>query len=60
MLRDEKDGLMIPIPQYPLYSAAIPLCGGELERREEERRRKREREMRRIRRRRREKRERWF
>ena len=28
MLRDEKDGVMIPIPQYPLYSAGIPLFGG--------------------------------
>lgn len=28
MLRDEQDGVMIPIPQYPLYSACIPLYGG--------------------------------
>jgi len=28
LLRDEKDGVMIPIPQYPLYSATIPLMGG--------------------------------
>lgn len=27
-LRDKSDGLMIPIPQYPLYSATIPLYGG--------------------------------
>eukprot|EP01090_Pellita_catalonica_P012971 TRINITY_DN2972_c0_g1_i1.p1 TRINITY_DN2972_c0_g1~~TRINITY_DN2972_c0_g1_i1.p1 ORF type:complete len:479 (+),score=88.59 TRINITY_DN2972_c0_g1_i1:42-1478(+) len=28
MIRDENDGIMIPIPQYPLYSASIPLFGG--------------------------------
>jgi aspartate/methionine/tyrosine aminotransferase len=28
LIADEKDGLMIPIPQYPLYSAAIKRCGG--------------------------------
>ena len=28
LLRDQSDGLMIPIPQYPLYSACIPLFGG--------------------------------
>jgi aspartate/methionine/tyrosine aminotransferase len=28
LLRNEKDGIMIPIPQYPLYSATIPLLGG--------------------------------
>ena len=27
-LRSSSDGLMIPIPQYPLYSACIPLYGG--------------------------------
>mmetsp|Transcript_17148 Transcript_17148/g.51260 ORF Transcript_17148/g.51260 Transcript_17148/m.51260 type:complete len:565 (-) Transcript_17148:95-1789(-) len=28
LLRDSSDGIMIPIPQYPLYSATIALCGG--------------------------------
>ena len=28
LIRDEGDGIMIPIPQYPLYSASIALCGG--------------------------------
>jgi aspartate/methionine/tyrosine aminotransferase len=28
LIADRKDGIMIPIPQYPLYSAAIPKCGG--------------------------------
>lgn len=28
LLRDRNDGIMIPIPQYPLYSACIPLYGG--------------------------------
>mmetsp|Transcript_32358 Transcript_32358/g.100880 ORF Transcript_32358/g.100880 Transcript_32358/m.100880 type:complete len:494 (-) Transcript_32358:47-1528(-) len=28
MLRGEKDGVLVPIPQYPLYSAAIALYGG--------------------------------
>ena len=28
LIRSESDGLMIPIPQYPLYSACIPLYGG--------------------------------
>eukprot|EP00743_Colponemidia_sp_Colp-15_P001019 GILK01001125.1.p1 GENE.GILK01001125.1~~GILK01001125.1.p1 ORF type:complete len:514 (-),score=88.66 GILK01001125.1:119-1618(-) len=28
MIRDEFDGIMVPIPQYPLYSASISLCGG--------------------------------
>eukprot|EP00005_Dracoamoeba_jomungandri_P006001 CAMPEP_0174262176 /NCGR_PEP_ID=MMETSP0439-20130205/12818_1 /TAXON_ID=0 /ORGANISM="Stereomyxa ramosa, Strain Chinc5" /LENGTH=471 /DNA_ID=CAMNT_0015346833 /DNA_START=171 /DNA_END=1586 /DNA_ORIENTATION=- len=28
LIRDSKDGVMIPIPQYPLYSATIPLLGG--------------------------------
>lgn len=28
LIRDEKDGVMIPIPQYPLYSADIALFGG--------------------------------
>ncbi len=28
LIRDEKDGIMIPIPQYPLYSASIAMAGG--------------------------------
>eukprot|EP00286_Rhodomonas_abbreviata_P002652 CAMPEP_0181346598 /NCGR_PEP_ID=MMETSP1101-20121128/33413_1 /TAXON_ID=46948 /ORGANISM="Rhodomonas abbreviata, Strain Caron Lab Isolate" /LENGTH=509 /DNA_ID=CAMNT_0023458721 /DNA_START=105 /DNA_END=1634 /DNA_ORIENTATION=+ len=28
LIRNELDGIMIPIPQYPLYSATISLCGG--------------------------------
>lgn len=28
MIRDSTDGVMIPIPQYPLYTATIALCGG--------------------------------
>ena len=28
LIDDESDGIMIPIPQYPLYSAAIRRCGG--------------------------------
>ena len=28
LIDDEADGIMIPIPQYPLYSAAIKRCGG--------------------------------
>ncbi len=28
LLRDPQDGIMIPIPQYPLYSASITLYGG--------------------------------
>jgi aspartate/methionine/tyrosine aminotransferase len=28
LIRNEKDGIMIPIPQYPLYSASIKLLGG--------------------------------
>lgn len=30
MLRDENDAILVPIPQYPLYSAAIQLYGGTL------------------------------
>lgn len=30
LIRDEKDAIMIPIPQYPLYSALITLNGGTL------------------------------
>lgn len=28
LIRGPQDGIMIPIPQYPLYSATIALCGG--------------------------------
>jgi len=28
IIRNEKDGILIPIPQYPLYSASIPLFYG--------------------------------
>jgi aspartate/methionine/tyrosine aminotransferase len=28
LLRDRRDGVMIPIPQYPLYSATLALYGG--------------------------------
>ncbi|MFI5144688.1 MAG: aminotransferase class I/II-fold pyridoxal phosphate-dependent enzyme [Ignavibacteria bacterium] len=28
LLKNEKDGFMIPIPQYPLYSATLALYGG--------------------------------
>ena len=28
LIRNEQDGIMIPIPQYPLYSAAITALGG--------------------------------
>ena len=28
IIRDEKDALLIPIPQYPLYSATLTLYGG--------------------------------
>ena len=30
MIRGPSDGVMVPIPQYPLYSASIALYGGEL------------------------------
>jgi len=30
MIRGPTDGVLVPIPQYPLYSAAIALYGGEL------------------------------
>ena len=30
MLRNSNDGILIPIPQYPLYSALLTLNGGEL------------------------------
>ncbi len=28
LIRNEKDAILIPYPQYPLYSAAIALLGG--------------------------------
>lgn len=30
LIRDKSDGIMVPIPQYPLYSAQIALDGGTL------------------------------
>ena len=30
MIRNERDGVLVPIPQYPLYSASIGLYGGTL------------------------------
>jgi hypothetical protein len=30
LIRSRSDGVMVPIPQYPLYSASITLYGGEL------------------------------
>jgi len=30
LIRDENDGILVPIPQYPLYSASIKLYGGSL------------------------------
>ena len=30
LLRDEKDAILTPIPQYPLYSATLTLYGGSL------------------------------
>lgn len=30
LIRGSSDGVMVPIPQYPLYSAAIALYGGQL------------------------------
>lgn len=29
-IRDENDAILVPIPQYPLYSASIQLYGGQL------------------------------
>jgi len=29
LIRNSNDGIMIPIPQYPLYSATIALCDGQ-------------------------------
>jgi len=30
LIRDEQDGILVPVPQYPLYSASIALYGGKL------------------------------
>merc|ERR1712087_470980 len=30
LIRNSSDGILVPIPQYPLYSAQITLNGGEL------------------------------
>lgn len=30
LIRGENDGIMVPIPQYPLYSASIAMFGGQL------------------------------
>ncbi|OVA19896.1 Aminotransferase [Macleaya cordata] len=30
IIRGERDGILVPVPQYPLYSAAISLYGGSL------------------------------
>lgn len=30
LIRSEEDGILCPIPQYPLYSASIALHGGTL------------------------------
>ncbi|GAB2297813.1 hypothetical protein Dimus_031900 [Dionaea muscipula] len=30
IIRGNKDGILVPVPQYPLYSAAISLYGGSL------------------------------
>ena len=30
LIRDGRDGILVPIPQYPLYSATIQLAGGQL------------------------------
>jgi aspartate/methionine/tyrosine aminotransferase len=30
LIRNENDGILVPIPQYPLYSASIALHGGAL------------------------------
>jgi len=29
LVRDHKDGVMIPVPRYPLYSALLDILGGE-------------------------------
>ena len=28
IIRDDRDGILVPVPQYPLYSASIQLYGG--------------------------------
>ena len=28
LIRDQRDGVLVPIPQYPLYSALLTLDGG--------------------------------
>lgn len=30
LIRDSNDGILVPIPQYPLYSALITLSGGKM------------------------------
>eukprot|EP00252_Welwitschia_mirabilis_P020719 TRINITY_DN512_c0_g1_i1.p1 TRINITY_DN512_c0_g1~~TRINITY_DN512_c0_g1_i1.p1 ORF type:complete len:481 (+),score=87.60 TRINITY_DN512_c0_g1_i1:357-1799(+) len=30
LIRNERDGILVPVPQYPLYSATISLYGGSL------------------------------
>ncbi|KAK9907475.1 hypothetical protein WJX75_004386 [Coccomyxa subellipsoidea] len=30
IIRNDKDGILVPVPQYPLYSASIQLYGGQL------------------------------
>ncbi|KAK9030083.1 hypothetical protein V6N11_031517 [Hibiscus sabdariffa] len=30
IIRGQGDGVLVPVPQYPLYSATISLCGGSL------------------------------
>lgn len=30
LIRNKQDGIMVPVPQYPLYSASITLAGGTL------------------------------
>jgi aspartate/methionine/tyrosine aminotransferase len=30
LIRDENDGVLIPVPQYPLYSASVTMFGGTL------------------------------
>ncbi|CAL5229017.1 g12261 [Coccomyxa viridis] len=30
IIRNDKDGILVPVPQYPLYSASIQLLGGKL------------------------------
>lgn len=30
LIKDSNDGIMIPVPQYPIYSALITLEGGQM------------------------------